>query len=351
MHPPGDRVYVLSFGETHADLAPFLRNLRKKSRPDGDSERRREHREKIVRALTDQLDRLFDDKRISPRDVAEALEIEEIPDEPAMIPKAIVDRLVDCDDSIPLIYGLIREFANKKARDTVEIIENCMDLILPYHFSPAAVATVSSHLSAKGGGFLKGFVTTKCGAELVMAAQDQSKSQFNRKDPDLSGIYAIGRGVPPLGKISIDDDAKRFLASVIETDLEEFQKKHLLWDKKATKRTTYCIVELPDEPPEQDYVSKMLERASAIQPELPIFLLTTDSQVKDHEKLYRVQSRRCQGLCGFSGLFLPRTLLSPHLRKNLRLQVCLIHLSPNPAQLDHSQVHDPLASFQIPGHS
>ena len=140
-----------------------------------------------------------------------------------MIPKAIVDRLVDCDDSIPLLNRLIREFANKKARDSVEIIENCMDLILPYHFSPAAVATVSSYLNAKGGGFLKGVVTTKCGAELVMAAQDQSESRFDRKDPELSGIYAIGRGVPPLGKISIDDDAKRFLASVIGSDSEEFR--------------------------------------------------------------------------------------------------------------------------------
>jgi hypothetical protein len=296
MHPPEERVYVLSFGETHSDLATFLRNLRKKSRLDDDSERRREHREKIIRALTDQLDRLFDDKRISPRDVADALEIDKIPDEPAMIPKAIVYRLVDCDDSVPLLNGLIREFANKKARDSVEIIENCMDLILPYHFSPAAVATVSSYLNAKGGGFLKGFVTTKCGAELVMAAQDQSESRFNRKDPELRGIYAIGRGVPPLGKILIDDDAKRFLASVIESDSEEFRSKQLLWNKKDTKRTTYCIVELPDKPAEQDYVTKMLERASAMQPELPILLLTTDNQVKDHEKLYlRVLRRRFFG--------------------------------------------------------
>ena len=38
---------------------------------------------------------------------------------------------------------------------------------------------------------------------------------------------------------------------------------------------------------------KLLERASEIQPELPIFLLTTDSQVKDHEEEYlRVLRRR-----------------------------------------------------------
>ena len=55
-------------------------------------------------------------------------------------------------------------------------------------------------------------------------------------------------------------------------------------------------MELPDKPAEQDYVSKILERASAMQPELPIFLLTTDSQVKDHEKLYlRVLRRRFFG--------------------------------------------------------
>ena len=46
MHPPEERIYVLPFGDKHTDLATFLRNLRKKSRPDGDSERRRKHREK-----------------------------------------------------------------------------------------------------------------------------------------------------------------------------------------------------------------------------------------------------------------------------------------------------------------
>ena len=72
--------------------------LREKSRPDDDSDRRGKHREKIVRALADQLDRLFDDKQISPCYVAAELEIEKIPDEPAMIPKAIVYHLVDCED-------------------------------------------------------------------------------------------------------------------------------------------------------------------------------------------------------------------------------------------------------------
>ena len=39
--------------------------------------------------------------------------------------------------------------------------------------------------------------------------------------------------------------------------------------------------------------------------------------------------------------FLLRTLLSPHLRKILRLQICLIHLRPDAAQMDHprSTIH------------
>src|SRR5512135_1156543 len=64
----------------------------------------------------------------------------------------------------------------------------------------------------------------------------------------------------------------------------------------------------------------------------------------------RVQSRQCHRLRDLFGLILPGTPLSPHFGKNLRLQVCLIHLRPDSAQLDHAQVHDPLTSFQFPGH-
>ena len=63
-----------------------------------------------------------------------------------------------------------------------------------------------------------------------------------------------------------------------------------------------------------------------------------------------VQSRHCHRLRDLFELILPGTPLSPHLGKYLRLQVCLIHLRPDPAQLDHAQVHDPLTPFQFPGH-
>ena len=38
---------------------------------------------------------------------------------------------------------------------------------------------------------------TKCGAELVMAAQDQSESRFDPKDPELGGKHAIGAAFRP----------------------------------------------------------------------------------------------------------------------------------------------------------
>ena len=63
-----------------------------------------------------------------------------------------------------------------------------------------------------------------------------------------------------------------------------------------------------------------------------------------------VESCPCQRLRSLFGLLRPCTPLSPHLGKDLRLQVCLIHLRPDPAQLDRAQVDDPLTSFQLPGH-
>jgi hypothetical protein len=222
--------------------------------------RRREHREKVRRDLSDQLDRLFEDKRRSPRDIAKELEVEVIPDEPPRIPAAIVDQLLDRDDSIPLLNGLIRQLS---VRDAVEILENCMDLILPFHFSPKAVAAASSCRNEKGGGVLNKIVMTKCGAELVMAAVNQFDARHNPNDPELVGEPAISGDFPALGKMSIDDDAKRFLASVMGTDSEESQARRLDWDRKDRKRTTYCIVRLPTEPADRDHALKLYWSARA----------------------------------------------------------------------------------------
>ncbi|MDR3632790.1 MAG: SIR2 family protein [Isosphaeraceae bacterium] len=293
MHPAEERIYVLSFGDKLDDLASYLRSLREQSRPRGDSERRKEYREKVRRALSDQLDQLFDDQRKNPRDLALALTIKAIPDKAAKVREAILDHLLDHDDSVPLLHGLINEWAKKKERDALDILENCLDLILPFHFAPEVVATASSCLNAKGGGFLKGVVMTKCGAELMMAALDQFESRFDPKDPELGGKHAIGRSLPPLGKITIDDDAQRFLAHILETESAESRARRLKWDRLGNKRTTYCIVRLPQESAEQDYALKLLERASEIQPELPILLLTTESQAKNPEEEYlRVLRRR-----------------------------------------------------------
>jgi SIR2-like domain len=293
-HPPAERIYVLPFGDKHADLAPFLRDLRKKRRPDDDTERRKKHRDKVHRALADQLDPYFDDHpKKSPRDIAVGLEIPDIPSEPAKIREAILDYLLDRNDSIPFLNGLIREWEKKQAREAVEVLENCMDLILPFHFSPEVVATASGCLNQKGGGVLNGVVMTKCGAEIVMAALDQSDARFDPKDPELGGRHSRGGDFPALGKMSIDDDARCFLKSIMGSDSEESLARMQEWDRKDNKRTTYCVVLLPKESAEQDYVLKLLQRASEILPQLPILLLTTECVAKDHEKEYlRVLRRR-----------------------------------------------------------
>jgi hypothetical protein len=293
MHPAEERIYVLPYGDNHDDLAPFLRSLLKSSGPPDDSERRKKYREKARRALADQLALFFEDNRRNPRDIATALEIKKIPNDSAKICDAIPDHLLDNDDSIPLLNGLISDWVKRKVRDAVEILENCMDLILPFHFAPDVVATVSNCLNEKGGGLLKGVVMTKCGAELMMAALDQLDSRFDPNDPELSGKHAIGRSFPPLGKISIDEDAEQFLSHILETESKESRLRRLKWDRMNNKRTTYCVVRLPQEPSELDYALKLLDRVSAIQPELPILLLTTDSQARNSEEEYlRVIRRR-----------------------------------------------------------
>ena len=252
-----------------------------------DAERRREYRDKIIRALTDQLDRLSEDRKISPGVLAQTLRIQPIPDQAPMLLEAIATRLVDDENSIPPLIKLIREFAKKKAHATVTILEDCLDLILPYHFSPEAVKIARSRFNATGGGLLMGTLTTNCGAEHVMAAFDESEARFDPKDRNLPGIHAKGRGLPPLGKMSIDDDATAFLGSVFKMGSKEFRARKLDSYKTITNRSLYCIVEMPKDQVEQSYVSKLLKRASELQPDLPIFLLTSDGQFKDEEEFYR----------------------------------------------------------------
>jgi hypothetical protein len=134
---------------------------------------------------------------------------------------------------------------------------------------------------------------TKCGAELVMAAHDQADSRFNTKDPELGGKHAVGSDFPALGKFSIDDDARRFLATLLQGGSLESYARRLEWDMEATGRTTYCIVRLPHEAADRDHSLKLLSRVSELLPSLPLLVLTTESRARDHEEEYlRVLRRR-----------------------------------------------------------
>jgi hypothetical protein len=255
---------------------------------------RQEHRDKIRAALSDELDRYAEDPTRDLREIADTLELEirAKPAERARLRDAIVEHLLDKDDSIPLLNKLIRGLAAGRARDAVKILENCMDLILPFHFSPEAVASAADCLNQEGGGVLPGVVMTKCGAELVMAAQDRSRSQFERADPDLRGIHARQGDLPALGKISIDDDVRAFLASIELADLSgPLAAKHLKWYKLDTERTAYCIVRLPEDRPDRDHALKVLQRASESLP-LPILVLSRECKAESHESLYLAVLRR-----------------------------------------------------------
>jgi len=273
---------------------------------------RERYRGRIRNALSQQLAQLFEDTKVYPREIARELEIEDIPEDLARIRDAIVDQLLSDDGSIPLLNALIRGFPVDRAGGpgAVAILENCMDLILPYHFSPDLVASAAGCQNPKGGGLIGGYVMTKCGAELVAASLDQHHALFDPSDPDLRastpdlrGKYAVEAERAAFGKYPgsskddvIGDDAIRFLESVLSVLGKESLgslARMLKWDKKERKRATYCFARLEERGADRDYAMKVLEKASELLPELPIFLLAPDSKARDHEAEYlRVLRRR-----------------------------------------------------------
>ena len=268
--------------------APFLSDLPRKAAPQS----RQSYRDKVRAALSEELCRAVDDASINPQMIADALKIDK-PDNRAKMLDTILDQLLDQEDSIPLLNKLIRRTAGKGARKEVIVLENCLDLILPFHFAPKVIADASSLMNTDGGGFLQGVVMTKCGAELLMAALDQFHARFDPNDPELGGKHAIERGSPPLGKMSIDDDARRFLRNVLQVESEEAQAKRLRFDALDNDRKTYCILRLMEEGPDRDHMMKLLERASQLRPELPIIVLTSKkSKDGDSEEVYLTILRR-----------------------------------------------------------
>ena len=260
---------------------PFLTKLQHKAEPKS----RQEYRDKVRAALSEELSRLFNDLSMNPQMISDALKIDKA-NRGTKILDTILDHLLDQEDSIPLLNKLIRKTVGKRAREEVTLLENCMDLILPFHFAPNVIAEASSLMNKEGGGFLQGVVMTKCGAELLMAALDQFYARFDSNDPELGGKHAIERGSPPLGDMSSDLDAKRFLADVLKAESEEAQAKRLRFDALDNERKTYCIVRLLEEGPDYDYMVKLLERASELRSELPILLLTSKSKDGGSETVY-----------------------------------------------------------------
>jgi hypothetical protein len=255
-------------------------------------EHRRDYREKLRKALSAELE-LF------PTGIDELFSAFQIGDdrkEPKKSFDLIVDRLLDDEYSIPRLNNLIHKLERKGPRVAVEILETCIDLILPFHFAPAEVAVAATYLNHKGGGIIKGIVTTSCGAELVMAAVDQFTSQFDHEDPELRGRAGIPGSYPPLGKIGVDEAAEQFLTAILGSESREWREKSLRFHKIEMERTRYCVVRLPKEGPERDYAERLLERATELLPDLPILVLTTDASTKNQERVYlEVLRRRFDG--------------------------------------------------------
>jgi hypothetical protein len=229
---------------------PFLIRLPNLAEPKS----RQEYREKLQKALSAELE-------LYPAEIDELFSAFQISDDPKERKKSVglfVGRLLDDEYSISLLNNLIRKLARRGARVAVEILESCIDQILPFHFAPGEVAKAAKYLNQKGGGTIKGIVTTACGAELVMAAVDQFMSQFDHDDPELRGRPGTWGSYPPppLGKMGVDEAAEQFLTAVLGTESRESRERMLKHHKIDTERTKYCVVRLPAEGAERDLCGK-----------------------------------------------------------------------------------------------
>ena len=272
------------------------------------SKQHEEHRNSVRRLLVPCLERLCRSKASEPvlRRVAETLEIEDFPDDQDRGIQVVADFLVDPahNQAIPLLNSLIVAlWGNKRSSGPADLLDECLCLILPLHFSRDAIDLAAVNSRAVPcrhpedgddrdwrGGPLGGPRPAQGGIpaerpEAPGKTRGRPRPARARRPVDRRRRLGVHRGRRRAGGLLPGPTTapersphRRRPEGAVPRRLEA-----LAWYKPDKKRTFYCVVRKPDNPADRDHALRVYEEVRKRIPLLPILVLDEDALARGDE--------------------------------------------------------------------
>ncbi len=242
--------------------------------------------------------------------LAVVLEIVMAPDDESQLRERILDDLIDAkdEDAIPRMIRLHAELCEENADQHAELIAECVNRILPLHFSPRVIREARRQIRVQKVALIEGTVETETGAEVVMAHLDGEPPSFQYESPIPRGKHSVPLELPAIGDPSseaevlaiLDDLAKSAgvpPSRVVSADrreadaarMEHFTKVlrgHLKAVKPSTGRRPYCALVMPRESGDREHRKKVLEKVHDRIPQLVFLELCPESETSEQEYFF-----------------------------------------------------------------
>jgi hypothetical protein len=237
--------------------------------------------------------------------LAAALQIGGALDDEKQARRRIIDHLLEAKEeyAIPRMIRLHGELCEEGRERLAGPLADCVDWILPLHFSPEAIRNTRLQLQVQRAVLIERAVATHTGAEVVMSHFDRQQPSFLQDQEsiprgkssvpfELSAIgnpalddqvvavledLAKGTNVPPLGRARTKDVAAR--TAELAGDLGSW----LGWDKEMTHRTRYCALAMPESLADRENLKRVLQKVHELVPPLVFIELSPESQTRGIE--------------------------------------------------------------------
>lgn len=221
-------------------------------------------------------------------------------------------------DVVSYLTGLVQDHSQKES----DIVANIISHLLPLNYAPDAIRHLSERIAKDQFGFLEDAVSTRTLAEIIMAGYDRQPAKFASFtiDGDLRGHTALdyeegpeeGPGDPHSALIGVLRAARNLLRDLLaltstpswssgqlqQPRASGYEEGELRRDidacasplrgaltglNKLKKRTSYCVLRLPEDPQARDFRKQVLHEVSRHVPQLVFVELTPPNPARERE--------------------------------------------------------------------
>lgn len=221
-------------------------------------------------------------------------------------------------DVVSCLTGLIQAYGPTES----EIVASIIKYLLPLNYAPDSIRRLAERIGKDQFGFVEDEVSTRTLAEILMAGYDQQPAKFSglTDDGDLRGHSAIeyqegpeeGLGDPQAATLGVLRAARNLLRDLLamkgtlswssnqlrrprlgeseedglRRELNDFAislRGALKGVNTIAKRTSYCVLRLPEESPEREFRIQVLREVSRQVPQLIFVELAPPNLERERE--------------------------------------------------------------------